>query len=68
MIYKQTLGDLRLRQLVDEFPNISGFTYRIGRHGVGDDAYYRLYESYYDEEGNVLFWGEASPHGETATL
>jgi hypothetical protein len=51
-----------------EFPNISGFTYRIGRHGVGDDAYYRLYESYYDEEGNVLFWGEASPHGETATL
>jgi len=49
-----------------EFPNITGFNYRIGRHKVGDDAYYRLHECFYDEDGNVVLWGEASPHGESA--
>jgi len=28
---------------MDEFPNISGFNYRIARHKVGDGAYYRIY-------------------------
>jgi len=51
---------------VDEFPNISGFNYRIERHKVGDDAYYRIYKCFYDENGNVVLWGESSPHGESA--
>ena len=51
---------------MDEFPNISGFNYRIARHTVGNDAYYRIYECFYDEDGNVVLWGEASPHGESA--
>ena len=51
---------------MDEFPNISGFNYRIGRHGVGDDAYYRIHECFYDENAHVVLWGEASPHGESA--
>jgi hypothetical protein len=51
---------------MDEFPNISGFNYRIAKHGVGDSAYYRIYECYYDENGNVVLWSEASPHGESA--
>ena len=49
-----------------ESPNIDGFDYRIARHKVGDDAYYRIYECYYDENGNVVLWGESSPHGESA--
>jgi hypothetical protein len=44
------LGDSQIRQLMDEFPNISGFNYRIGRHKVGDDAYYRIHECFYDGE------------------
>src|SRR5258707_15795087 len=51
---------------MDEFPNISGFNYRIGRHKVGDDAYYRIHDCFYDENRNVVFWGESSPHGESA--
>ena len=51
---------------MDKFPNISGFNYRIARHKVGDDAYYRVHECFYDENGNVVFWGESSPHGESA--
>ena len=39
---------------MDEFPNISGFNYRIARRTVGDDAYYRIYECFYDEDGNVV--------------
>ena len=45
---------------MDRFPNISGFNYRIGRHKVGDDAYYRIHECFYDENGNVVFWGESA--------
>ena len=33
---------------------------------VGDDAYYRIHACFYDENGNVVFWGESSPHGESA--
>ena len=51
---------------MDEFPNIAGFNYRIARHKVGDDAYYRIHECFYDADGNVVFWGESSPHGESA--
>jgi hypothetical protein len=51
---------------MDQFPNITGFNYRIGRHKVGNHAYYRIHECFYDAEGNVVFWGESSPHGETA--
>ena len=51
---------------MDEFPNISGFNYRIGRHKAGKDAYYRIHECFYDADGNVVFWGESSPHGESA--
>jgi hypothetical protein len=51
---------------MDELPNISGFNYRIARHKVGDDAYYRIHECFYDEHGKVVLWGESSPHGETA--
>jgi hypothetical protein len=47
---------------MDEIPNISGFNYRIARHKVGDDAYYRIYECFYDENGKVFLWGESSPH------
>ena len=50
---------------MDEFPNISGFNYRIGRHKVGDHAYYRIHECFNDADGNVVFWGESSAHGET---
>ena len=56
----------QLKQIMDEFPNISGFNYRIARHKVGDDAYYRIHECFYDENGNVVLWGESSPHGESA--
>jgi hypothetical protein len=52
--------------IMDEFPNISGFNYRIGRHKVGDDAYYSIHECFYDEHGKIIFWGESSPFGETA--
>ena len=41
---------------MDEFPNISGFNYRIARDKLGDDAYYRIHECFYDENGNVVFW------------
>ena len=41
-------------------PIISGFNYRIGRHKVGDDAYYRIHECFYDENGNVVFWVESA--------
>src|SRR5258708_10403878 len=51
---------------MDELPNISGFNYRIGKHKVGDHAYYRIHECFYDENRNVVFWGESSPHGESA--
>ena len=51
---------------MDEFPNISGFNYRIGRHKVGADAYYRIHECFYDENGKVVLWSESSPHGESA--
>ena len=51
---------------MDGLPNISGFNYRIARHKVGDDAYYRIHECFYDENGRVVLWGESSPHGETA--
>ena len=51
---------------MDEFPNIRGFNYRIGRHKAGKDAYYRIHECFYDADGNVVFWGESSPHGESA--
>jgi hypothetical protein len=51
---------------MDEFPNISGFNYRIGRHKVGDHAYYRIHECFYDEHGKVVFSSESSPHGESA--
>jgi hypothetical protein len=51
---------------MDEIPNISGFNYRIARHKVGDDAYYRIHECFYDENGRVVLWGESSPHSETA--
>jgi hypothetical protein len=50
---------------MDQFPNISGFNYRIGRHKVGDDAYYRVCECFYDENGEVVFSSESSPHGES---
>ena len=60
------LGDSQLRQLMDEFPNISGFNYRIGRHKVGDHAYYRIHGCFYDENGEVVFSGESSRHGEFA--
>jgi hypothetical protein len=50
---------------MDEIPNISGFIYRIARHKVGDNAYYRIHECFYDENGRVVLWGESSPHGET---
>jgi len=59
------LRDSQRRQLMDEFPNISGFNYRIARHKVGDHAYYRIYECFYDENGEVVFSSESSPHGET---
>jgi hypothetical protein len=39
----------QLRQIMDEFPNISGFNYRVARHKVGNDAYYRIHECFYDE-------------------
>jgi hypothetical protein len=58
--------DSQLRQSMDELPNISGFNYRIARHKVGDDAYYRIHECFYDANGKVVLWGESSPHGETA--
>jgi len=51
---------------MDQFPNISGFNYRIVRHKVGDDDYCRIHECFYDENGKVFLWGEASPHGESA--
>ena len=51
---------------MDGLPNISGFNYRIARHKVGNDAYYRIHECFYDENGRVVLWGESSPHGETA--
>jgi hypothetical protein len=51
---------------MNKFPNISGFNYRIGRHKVGDEAYYRIQECFYDENGKVVLWGETCPHGETA--
>jgi hypothetical protein len=54
--------DSQLRQLMDGLPNISGFNYRIARHKVGDDAYYRIHECFYDENGRVVLWGESSPH------
>jgi hypothetical protein len=50
---------------MDEFPNTAGFNYRIARHKVGDDAYYRIYECFYDENGDVALWSEASPRGES---
>ena len=40
---------------MDELPNISGFNYRIGKHKVGDHAYYRIHECFYDENRNVVF-------------
>jgi hypothetical protein len=49
------LGDSRLRRLMDEFPNISGFNYRIARHKIGNEGYYRIYECFYDENGKVVF-------------
>jgi hypothetical protein len=45
---------------MDELPNISGFNYRIARHKVGDDAYYRIHECFYDENGRVVLWGETA--------
>jgi hypothetical protein len=51
---------------MNELPNISGFNYRIARHKAGNDAYYRIYECFYDENGKVVLWGESSPHGESA--
>ena len=60
------LGDSQLRQLMDGIPNISGFNYRIGRHKVGDHAYYRIHGCFYDENGEVVFSGESSRHGEFA--
>jgi hypothetical protein len=44
---------------MDEFPNIAGFNYRIARHKVRDDAYYRIYECFYyecfyDDTGKVI--------------
>ena len=39
---------------MDEFPNISGFNYRIARHKVGDDAYYRIHECFYDAKGKLF--------------
>jgi hypothetical protein len=57
---------LQVRRLIDELPNISGFNYRIGKHKVGDHTYYRIRECFYDENRNVVFWGESSPHGESA--
>ena len=59
------LGDSQLRRLMDEFPNISGFNYRIARHKIGNEGYYRIYECFYDENGKVVFWGESLPHGES---
>ena len=50
---------------MDEFPNIAGFNYRIARHKVGDDSYYRVHECFYDADGKVVFWGESLPHGES---
>ena len=61
------LRDSQLRQVMDEFPQHRRFQlYRIGRHEVGDDAYYRTHECFYDENGKVVFWGESSLHGESA--
>ena len=61
------LRDSQLRQVMDEFPQHRRFLlYRIGRHEVGDDAYYRIHECFYDENGKVVFWGESSLHGESA--
>ena len=51
---------------MDEFPNVSSFNYRIARHKVGDDAYHRNCECFYDENGDIVLWGESSPHGESA--
>ena len=62
----RNLRDSQLRQVINEFPNIVGFNYRIARHKVGDDAYYRIYECFYDDDGNVVLWGESSPHRESA--
>jgi hypothetical protein len=50
---------------VEQIPNISAFNYRIRRRKVGDHAYYRIHECFY-ENGNIVFWGELSPHGESA--
>ena len=62
---RNDLGDSQLRRLMDEFPNISGFNYRIARHKIGNEGYYRIYECFYDENGKVVFWGESLPHGES---
>jgi hypothetical protein len=50
---------------VEQIPNISGFNYRIGRHNVVDHAYYRIHECFYDENSEVVFSSESSPHGES---
>jgi hypothetical protein len=46
---------------MDQFPNIAGFNYRLGRHKVGDDAYYRIHECFYDENVKLSF--QANLHG-----
>src|SRR5262245_47356692 len=60
------LGDSQLRRLMDEIPNISGCNYRIARHKIGNDGSYRIYECFYDENGNVVMWGESLQPGESA--
>jgi hypothetical protein len=61
------LRDSQLRQLNGRIPKHGRFQlYRIGRHKVGDDAYYRIQECFYDENDKVVFWGESSLHGESA--
>jgi hypothetical protein len=62
------LRDSQLRQVMDEFPNISGFNYRIGRHKVGDHAYYRIHECFYGENAKVGFWGELHRTANPSTL
>jgi hypothetical protein len=49
----------------DEFPNIGGWNYRIAKLGEGELAYYRLYEVYYDEDGNEVLWSETNAHGQS---
>ena len=55
--YSDDARDSQLQQIMDEFPNISGFNYRIARHKVGNDAYYRIHECFYDENGKVVLLG-----------